>query len=169
ESGPPGYTASAWVCTGGGTQSGSNITLANGEDVTCTISNNDNGPTLTLVKVVTNDNGGTATPAQFTLTAAGAGGISGTGPQVGPRGGQGNVAYALSETGPPGYTASAWVCTGGGSQSGSNITLGLGDNVTCTISNNDIAPTLTLVKVVTKDKGGTAHPAEFHSTRGGRR
>ena len=35
---------------------------------TCTINNNDNAATLTLVKTVTNDNGGTAVAADFTIT-----------------------------------------------------------------------------------------------------
>src|SRR5439155_20175913 len=37
-----------------------------------TLTNTDNGPTLTLAKVVTNNDGGTATPASYTLTAAAA-------------------------------------------------------------------------------------------------
>jgi hypothetical protein len=40
-------------------------------------------------------------------------------------------------TSPGGYTASAWVCVGG-TQNGSNITVGLGQSATCTITNNDI-------------------------------
>jgi hypothetical protein len=162
ESGPSGYTPSAWVCTGGGTQDGSNITLAYGDDVTCTIGNDDIGPDLTLVKEVTNDDGGTATADAWTLSATGDGGFSGnpapagglTG-SVGPNGVTAGVTYVLSESGPSGYTPSSWVCTGGGTQDGANITLGLAESVTCTIGNDDIAPTLTLVKEVTNDDGGT--------------
>ena len=40
-------------------------------DVTCTINNNDQPAELTLVKTVTNDNGGTAVPTDWTLAAAG--------------------------------------------------------------------------------------------------
>src|SRR5256885_3840232 len=59
------------------------------------------------------------------------------------------VNYALSETnGPSGYSAGSWSCSGGGTQSGASITLGLAANVTCTINNNDTAPQLTLVKTV---------------------
>src|SRR5262249_57804345 len=47
--------------------------------------------------------------------------------------------WALSETNVAGYTASAWVCVGG-TQNGSNITLGVGQEATCTITNDDIAP-----------------------------
>ena len=44
---------------------------ANGVTATCTINNNDQPATLTLVKTVTNDNGGTALPTAWTLAAAG--------------------------------------------------------------------------------------------------
>ncbi|HCM45225.1 MAG TPA: hypothetical protein DIS54_00085, partial [Candidatus Veblenbacteria bacterium] len=40
----------------------------------------------------------------------------------------------MSENGPTGYDASAWVCDGG-NQQGSSITLALADDVTCTITN----------------------------------
>ena len=43
-------------------------------------------------------------------------------------------AYALTETdGPPGYTASAWTCTGA-TLTNSTVTLALGSNATCTIT-----------------------------------
>ena len=42
---------------------------------TCTITNDDNAPTLTLVKVVVNDNGGTAVETDSTLTATGPTGV----------------------------------------------------------------------------------------------
>src|SRR5262249_56711511 len=68
ESGPSGYTASAWSCSGG-TQNGANITVGLGETATCTINNNDNPPALHLRKTVTNDNGGTAVETAWTLNA----------------------------------------------------------------------------------------------------
>ncbi|MEK6720765.1 MAG: hypothetical protein AABZ33_08870, partial [Chloroflexota bacterium] len=67
---PAGYTASAWVCVGG-TQNGSNITLTSGEEATCTITNIDDTPTLKLVKLVTNDDGGSAVANDWDLTATG--------------------------------------------------------------------------------------------------
>jgi hypothetical protein len=156
------YSASAWVCVGG-TQSGSNITVTNGESATCTITNNDIPPALHLRKVVVNDNGGTGTLADFTLTGAGPTGISGTSPvDSGATFAAGT--YALSETVSAGqagkYTASAWVCVGG-TQSGSNITVANGQSATCTITNDDIAPQLHLRKVVVNNNGGTATVADF--------
>ena len=63
--------------------------------------------------------------------------------------------YDLSESGPGGYAASAWSCVGG-ALSGSTVALALGESATCTIVNDDIPATLTLVKEVTNDDGGTA-------------
>src|SRR5205085_1432425 len=115
-----GYAASAWVCVGG-TQSGSDITVGVGGEATCTITNDDIAPKLHLRKVVVNDNGGTATVANFPLTANGTAtnDLSGTSPVDSGASLQADT-WALSETSPAGYTASAWVCVGG-SQSGSNI------------------------------------------------
>ena len=128
--GPSDYTASDWVCSGGGSFAGPNkITLGLGDDVTCTITNDDKAPSLTLVKQVTNDDGGTAAPSDFTLTASGPTSISGAGgAQSGSSFDAGS--YALSETTVPGYTASSWSCTGSGTQNGASITLGLGQSAT---------------------------------------
>src|SRR4029077_14525967 len=80
ETGPGGYTRSAWSCTNGVTVTGNQITLANGQSTTCTIHNDDNAPSLTLNKVVVNDNGGTALNTDWTLSATGPTTISGTTP-----------------------------------------------------------------------------------------
>ncbi len=153
----PNYTAGSW---GGDCATDGSVTLAAGDNKTCTITNNDNAPALHLRKVVVNDNGGTKTAADFTLTANGAGvnDISGTSPVDS---GAGLLAdtFALSESAVSGYDASAWVCVGG-TQNGSNITLGIGQSATCTITNNDIAPKLTVTKVVI-NHGGTKVVSDF--------
>src|SRR4029077_9344817 len=130
-----------------------------GQDVTCTIVNDDNAPQLHLRKTVINDNGGTAAATDWTLNATGTGGsptnLSGS-PPVDSGGGFKADTYSLSESGgSPGYTAGAWSCTGG-TQNGSSITVGIGQNVTCTIVNNDTPPALHLRKSVVNDNGGTA-------------
>jgi uncharacterized repeat protein (TIGR01451 family) len=161
-----GYAAGAWSCTAG-TLTGSNLAIGIGQSSTCTINNNDIAPVLTLVKTVTNDNGGTATTASFTLSATGPvtiSGVSGAGSVTNAAVSAGS--YALAETTVAGYAASAWSCTAG-SLAGSNLTLALGQNATCTINNNDIAPRLTLVKTVTNDNGGTATTAAFTLTATG--
>ena len=134
------------------------MTLAPGDDVTCTITNDDVPARLTLVKQVVNDHGGTALATAWTLTA--------DGPTPGVTGAVGDPsvtdapvsagAYDLSESaGPAGYTASDWSCVGG-SLSGATVTVALGEAATCTISNDDSPATLTLTKVVVNDDGGTS-------------
>src|SRR5262249_47412030 len=125
--------------------------------------NTDDTPHLTLVKVLVNDDGGTKQVSDWSLSAAGSSrsfsGTANTGAVTGKAvtaGGQ----YALAESGPSGYTGSAWSCDGG-TQDGSKVTLALGANVTCTITNDDNAPHLKLVKVVVNDNGGTGTPADW--------
>ncbi|MFA5785941.1 MAG: hypothetical protein WDA71_03000 [Actinomycetota bacterium] len=110
------------------------VTLALGESATCTFTNTAQTAHLKLVKVVTNDNGGTAGATDFILTATGPTPISGAG------GVDSDVkagTYTLSETGPDGYTPGTWSCVGG-SLSGDKVTLALGESATCTITNDDI-------------------------------
>ena len=138
ESGPAGYTASAWSCDGG-TQSGASISVPLGGAVTCTITNTDNTPTLKLVKIgheqrrwhgdggglhVVGGVGGCGRSRNFT---------SATGTPVF-HNIFGATVYNLSESGPAGYTASAWSCDSG-TQSGASISVPLGGAVTCTIIN----------------------------------
>jgi hypothetical protein len=139
------------------------VVLSLGQHVTCTITNNDVAPKLTLVKYVTKDNGGTAVPTDFTLSAtpeddqyatlSGAGGASDTV--------QANVGYDLSETNLFGYNPSGWFCGVGVNLSGSTITLAPGDDITCSITNNDIAPLITVTKTVINDNGGQLQVSSF--------
>lgn len=130
-----GYTKSLGAdCSG---------TIAAGETETCTVTNDDIAPSLTLDKIVVNDNAGTALESEWTLTATGPTTLSGAGAAgstdvvSGASFDQGT--YTLSEsTGPTGYTASTWSCTNGITVNGSSqITLGLGQSTVCTITNND--------------------------------
>ncbi|MFZ2187771.1 MAG: hypothetical protein WAV46_04070 [Candidatus Moraniibacteriota bacterium] len=139
------YTAGLWTCTNGIVVTSSQITLGSGQTTVCTINNNDIAPSLTLDKVVVNDNAGTALETAWTLTATGPTTLSGAGAAgsidvvSGASFDQGT--YTLSEsTGLTGYTASSWSCTNGITVNGSSqITLGLGQSTVCTITDNDIA------------------------------
>jgi hypothetical protein len=156
ETSVPGYSASDWVCVGGTQDDSDTVTVGLGENVTCTITNDDDAPSLTLVKLVVNNDGGTALVSDWTLTASGPTGFSGPGGSV-PNGASFDAGtYDLSESGPSGYSASAWVCVGGTQNDADTITLGLGESAICTITNNDVAPTLKLVKTVTNNNGGNA-------------
>ena len=148
--GPAGYSAGPWICTGDVTNTGNSITLGLGQHASCTITNDDIPPQLTLVKDVINDNGRTDLAETWILSAAGPGGFSGHGVQslipelnrafLGPYPVKANVVYALSEYGEVAYIATSWSCTGfthGGSQGLNSVTLKPGESVTCTISNDD--------------------------------
>ena len=121
ETGVTGYAPSAWTCVGG-SQDGSSITIGIGGEATCTITNDDIAPVLHLRKLVTNDNGGTAKATDWTLTATGTDGndLSGATPVDSGAKLQADT-WDLSESGPAGYAASEWDCTGG-TQDGASIT-----------------------------------------------
>ena len=137
---------------------GGSVTLDEGEEITCTITNDDIAPTLKLVKNVIKDNGGTAVAGDWDLTATGVSrGFSDKGDSTTFHTITAGVTYLLTEVGPVGYTIGDWECDGG-NRSDSNITLDLDENITCTITNDDNAPSLKLVKVVS---GGTAVPADW--------
>ena len=177
--GPAGYsTTGVWSCTGAGTFVSPNlITLAVGQTASCTITNDDIAPTLQLNKHVINNNGGTANASAWTLTATGSGGFSGNGApatgvdaSIGPNNVTAGIQYALGESGgPSGYSTTAvWSCTGTGSFTSPNlITLAVGQTASCTITNDDIAPTLQLNKHVINDNGGTANASAWTLTAAG--
>lgn len=98
------------------------------------------GTSLTLVKQVINNNGGTALESDWTLNADGPTPLSDSGPVVESGKGFAPGTYDLSESGGSGgYNASAWVCDGNGSQDDDDtITLAMGQSATCTIINDDI-------------------------------
>jgi len=123
-------------------------------------------PKLTLTKNVVNNSGGTATPDLWTLAAAGTGGFSGSGnsADVTNRVVIAGQEYTLSESGgAAGYASNGvWSCTGGGTfVSPNKITLGNGQNVSCTITNDDVPGTLVVKKVVVNDNGGAKTAVDF--------
>lgn len=137
------------------------VTVVAGETKTCTITNDDIAPVLTLVKEVVTDNGGQAGASDWTLSASGIdGSFSGAGPTVGPNEVFAGIEYTLEELGPDGYTASSWQCDGG-FLDGNKLTLEPGDNVTCTIVNNDQAGTLIVRKVINNNNGGSKQADDF--------
>ncbi len=90
------------------------------------------GPTgnLTVVKTVINDNNGSNVVADFNLFVGATAVTSGVATAF-PIGN-----YNVNETNLPGYTAGAW---GGDCAPNGDITIAGGDNLTCTITNNDLA------------------------------
>ena len=171
ETGPDGYTWESLTCDNGAEASPSSptLTLAVGEDVTCTFVNDDVAPTLTLVKTVTNAQGGTAVPTDWTLSATTPGGpdltgLSGEAAVTGVAVTAG-ATYTLAEAdGPAGYEWVLLSCDNGAeiSPETPTLTLGLAENVTCTFGNTDLAGSLTMVKQVVNDDGGTAEPEAWN-------
>ena len=143
ETGNAAYTATiSGDCAPAGT-----VTLAAGDEKSCTITNDDIAPRLTLNKIVVNDSGRSAAESAWTLTADGAvtdlsgPGAAGSADVV--SGGSFMAGtYTLSESGPGGYSASAWTCTNGVQVQNGQITLGLNQATVCTITNNDLPFTL---------------------------
>jgi hypothetical protein len=124
---------------------GDTITLDEGDDITCTITNDDVSPFLKLVKAVTNDDGGIAQPNDWRLNATANVTTSSTFDNLGGSGDftaiLANNTYTLSEeNGPGNYTASNWSCDVGVFTGPDQIQVPLGVNATCTITNDDVPP-----------------------------
>jgi 2-keto-4-pentenoate hydratase/2-oxohepta-3-ene-1,7-dioic acid hydratase in catechol pathway len=135
------------------------VTLEPGQSVVCTIVNEDLAPALTLVKEVVNDEGGNAAPGDFQITLNGA--DTNQGAQTGV---EANNAYTVDEIQLDGYIQVGEVaCVDDETQEAvaHPVTLDEGQSVTCTITNDDVAPGLIVVKEVINDDGGDAGPGNF--------
>lgn len=151
-----GWDSDGGVCVSSNqdAETPASISLQAGETVTCTFTNG-KLPTLTLEKIVTNDNGGTATEADFQAYID-AGAVAWNDAQT-----LSPSTYTASEDVVAGYTAGDW---GGDCAANGSVTLAYGDNKLCTITNNDAQASITVIKVVTNDDGGSASPDDFDLT-----
>ena len=153
--GPPGYAMSFSAdCSG---------VIGLGEDLSCTVTNDDiapNVPTLTVIKLVVNDDGGSAVAGDWKMDISGAN-VSSTG-FVGVESGVtvslDAGAYNISESGgPSGYAMTLSAdCSGH---------ISAGDVLTCTVTSDDIAsnvPTLTVTNTVINDDGGSAAASDWN-------
>ncbi|HEY4516434.1 MAG TPA: hypothetical protein VJG64_00645 [Candidatus Paceibacterota bacterium] len=136
------------------------INLAAGEDVTCTFVNELQQGSLQIVKRVVNDNGGTAVVGAFGVSSD-AGALL-FDPAVESPTNTFTYAsqvmtvnagrYTLLENDIAGYSEGTWSCTGATpsdtSINNGAVPVAAGATVVCTITNNDIAPTLTVNKVL---------------------
>lgn len=176
----PGYTEGTWTCDDNtgltpaadlpttGLATGSTVTLQPGADVVCKITNDDVGPQLTLAKNLVNDNGGNLTVADFDISIDGTEVLNGASNLV-----AANAAITISELDVAGYTEGTWECndvTGltpaadlpaAGAAGGATVTLAPGADVTCRITNDDVAPVLTLTKTLINDNGGDLTVTDF--------
>src|SRR3990167_3959058 len=154
--GPAGYTGGTYSCVknNGNPVVSNSIELVAGDVATCTVTNNDVQSKLTVTKVVTNDNGGSAVVADFPLF------VDQTSVTSGAQNGFNAGSYTVSETGQTGYTTTI---TGDCAADGS-VTLAPGDVKSCTITNDDQQAYITVTKVVTNNNGGNAQPDDFDLT-----
>ncbi len=147
--GGAGYTAGPW---GGACAANGTVTIGNGQDKTCTITNDDMAATLIVRKVVVNDDGGTLAAADFTFV------VDGGAPVSFEADGQNDLSvdagtYTVTEPAVAGYATSYDNC--------SQVVIPNGGTATCTITNDDMAATLIVRKVVVNDDGGTLAAADF--------
>src|SRR3989344_4474335 len=145
-----GYGASGW---GGDCAADGTITLAAGENKTCTITNDDQAGRLIVDKVTVPAGSG----AVFTVTATGTGAISGSasGTTTDAISKEYMVAagtYSVTEAALAGWIEVSNTCA--------DVSVGVGETKTCTITNAKL-PTLTVVKVVVNNSGGTKQVADF--------
>src|SRR5256714_3839433 len=118
---------------------------------------------LIVIKHVVNDNGGSATASQFTMTINGVTATGGNSfPGAESPGTTREVtagSYTVTETGPSGYTATASAdCSG---------SIALGQTKSCTITNDDKPAHLVVIKHVINDNGGSATASQFTMTING--
>jgi hypothetical protein len=141
----------------------SNFSIVSGLETQCTFTNAIRNGTLVVKKHVVNDNGGLKTAADFMLhVKQGTNDVSNS-PAVGSEAGTSYSlppgAYVVSENTPPtGYTMTG--ITGACDASG-NVTVAAGGSVTCTITNDDQAATLIVIKHVINDNGGSKAAGDF--------
>ena len=150
-----GYTTTYNNCT--------SVTVPSAGEATCTITNNDQAATLHVVKVVTNDNGGTKGFTDFSFSVNGATAVTfeadGTNDVSVSAG-----SYTVTEPAVAGYSTTYDNC--------SNVVIANGGEATCTITNNDDIATpgiTTTLRWILHDSmsltgfksGGTASTATF--------
>jgi hypothetical protein len=117
---------------------------------------------LIVIKHVVNDNGGTATASQFTMTIGGVtatGGNSFPGSETGTNKVVTPGSYTVGETGPAGYDVTF--------SAGCSGTIALGETKTCTVTNDDKPAHLVVIKHVINNDGGQATASQFTMTISG--
>lgn len=149
--------------TFGGSCPGGVVTLAYGENKTCTILNTEIIPepetgTITVTKVVTNNQGGSLAASSFTVKVSDESTVlsSGNGSTVANDLVAGT--YYISEDAVAGYTQELIDCNAGETDvpvgEGGAITLGEGQSVSCTIFNGDdpVLPVIQVTKILCQDE-----------------
>lgn len=111
--------------------------------------------TITVTKVIVNDNGGNNVVADYQLFVDN--GVVATPVTSGVATAIASGAYTIGETGVPGYVASF----SGDCDANGQISLAPGESKSCTITNNDLPANITLIKSVINNNGGIATATQF--------
>jgi uncharacterized repeat protein (TIGR01451 family) len=157
----PDYELVSVVCTNDADDSPlvHPLVLDEGQNATCTVTNALKTATITVVKDVQHPFGGTLESADFQLKIDDLNATQGT-PHAVSAG-----AHTVSELQRPGYEQTSIVCTDTATDEpvgqGGAVTLDAGQDVSCVVTNTDIAPTLTVVKSVINNDNGNAEPLDF--------
>lgn len=150
-----GYSATYDNCT--------DVVVPIAGSATCTITNNDRAPSLTLNKnLEDNIYGGGYSNTAWTLIAKGATNLSGKSGVTSDSDFSAGT-YELSEEGPgePAFIMGDWDC-GDVDLTDATLVINLGDSIICTVTNTSVQPKLTLVKVV--DNGYDGNVDDFGLT-----
>ncbi len=144
ESGPANYSAGAWNCGGATMTDATHVVVPFGGNVTCSINNDDIQPKLTVTKVVVPD--GAASISDFSLF------VGQTQVTSGVKNGFNVGTYTVSEQNNSGLGFTGGIVCDG--QTTNSITLNVGDDKSCTITNTRDTGLLTVNKKVdTNGKG----------------
>ena len=157
-----GYTLEGFTCDGGNPQAANNglsLTVNSQDDINCTVTNTPELGSITLNKITTHGVGGpfnlavtggavgvdlhrsATTTQQNTSTATTGDSLAGLYPG----------AYTIVESSPAGWNLTGIACNDGNGpvdppDVNGNITLGIGENLTCTYTNDLVATDLEIVK-----------------------
>ncbi|MEP7112874.1 MAG: hypothetical protein ABI862_06385 [Ilumatobacteraceae bacterium] len=164
EEADPNYVMTSVVCTDNDDNDAllaHPLVLAEGQNATCTVTNTRKPATITVIKTVTKSFGGTLNAEDFQLR------IDGFDVTQGAPSHEVSVgAHTISELHRAGYHQSGIECVDVATDEvvgeDGAISVVAGQEIECIVSNVDIAPTLTLIKHVHPDAGGTLSPGDFH-------
>ncbi len=152
EVGAPGYTFTGIAGAGCPVALGGTVTPINGQNITCTITNDDQPGTLIVKKVVINDNGGTKTAQNFSFQING-GAVTPFEADAENVFTLNTGTYSVTEVADTQYTTTYSNCA--------SVAITNGATATCTITNDDKPATLKLTKTVVNDNGGTLAASDF--------
>jgi hypothetical protein len=127
------------------------VNLSLGDSKTCIITNMDEAATITVMKHVVNRYGGTLNESDAALSLNGSRVQNGV-PNMVPAG-----TYVVNEAPVHGYEA----MYSGDCDANGTVSVSVGQNKTCVIENHDIAPNLTVNKIVSNTHGGTRNESDF--------